>query len=119
MDNSTKTLAKQGQSLADAATDKVQGGIREAGATLSSKVDEIRSDAAPGLRQTAARVQAMGKQGFDSLSDVAARARDTVSSTSESIISYTKENPVKALAIAAASGALLATVVKAIKASRE
>jgi ElaB/YqjD/DUF883 family membrane-anchored ribosome-binding protein len=119
MDNSVKTLAKQGQSLADAATDKVQGGIREAGATLSGKVDEIRSDAAPRARQTVDRVQAMGKQGFDAASEVAGRARDAISSTSQSIIDYTKENPVKALAIAAVSGALLVTVVKAIKASRD
>jgi ElaB/YqjD/DUF883 family membrane-anchored ribosome-binding protein len=119
MDNSAKTLAKQGQNLADIAADKVQGGIREAGAALSSKVDEIHADAAPGFRQTAARVQAMGKQGFDAVSEVAGRARDTVSSTSQSIIEYTKENPVKALAIAAASGALLVTLAKVIKASRD
>jgi ElaB/YqjD/DUF883 family membrane-anchored ribosome-binding protein len=119
MDNSVKTLAKQGQSLVDAATDKAQGGIREAGGTLSSKVDEIRSDAAPRIRQTADRVQALGKKGFDAASEVAGRARDAFSSTSQSIIDYTKENPVKALAIAAVSGALLVTVVKAIKASRD
>ncbi|MGA2398090.1 MAG: hypothetical protein ABSG30_08535 [Steroidobacteraceae bacterium] len=119
MENSVKTLGKQGQALADTATDKVQGGIREAGATLSNKVDEIRDDAAPGFRQAAARAQAMGKQGLDAVTDVAGRARDTVSSASQSIIDYTKENPVKALAIAAVSGALLVTVARAIKASRD
>ena len=119
MDNSVKTIAKQGQSLADTAADKVQGGIREAGAALSSKVDEIRDDAGPGLRQTAARVQTLGKQGFDAVSEVAGRARDTISSASQSIIDYTKENPVKALAIAAVSGALFVAIVKAIKASRD
>jgi ElaB/YqjD/DUF883 family membrane-anchored ribosome-binding protein len=119
MDNSVKTLAKQGQSVADSAADKVQGGTREAGATLSGKVDEIRSDAAPRIRQTVDRVQAMGKQGYDAASEVAGRAREAISSTSQSIIDYTKENPVKALAIAAVSGALLVTVVKAIKASRD
>jgi ElaB/YqjD/DUF883 family membrane-anchored ribosome-binding protein len=119
MDNSVKTIAKQGQSLADTAADKVQGGIREAGATLSNKVDEIRGDAAPRIRQTADRVQAMGKQGYDAAGEVAGRARDAISSTSQSIIDYTKENPVKALAIAAVSGALLVALVKAIKASRD
>lgn len=119
MDNSVKTIAKQGQSLADSAADKVQGGIREAGATLSSKVEEIRGDDAPGFRQTAARVQAMGKQGLDAVSEAAGRARDTVSATSQSVINYTKENPVKALAIAAVTGALLMTIARAIKASRD
>lgn len=118
MDNSVKTIAKQGQSLADAA-DKVQGGIREAGATLSNKVDEIRGDAGPRIRQSADRVQAIGRQGYDAASEVAGRARDAISSTSQSVIDYTRENPVKALAIAAVSGALLLAMVKAIKASRD
>ena len=65
-----------------------------------------RDAAAPGIRKAAARARAMGKQGFDAVSDAAGRARDTVSSTSESIINYTKENPVKALMIAVVSGAL-------------
>jgi len=119
MENTVKTLGKQGPAVADTAIDKAQSGIREAGATLANKVDEIRGDATPGFRQAAARAQAMGKRGLDAVTDAAGRARDSVSSASQSIIDYTKENPVKALAIAAASGALLVTIVKAIKASRD
>jgi ElaB/YqjD/DUF883 family membrane-anchored ribosome-binding protein len=119
MENSVKALGKQAQALVDTATDKVHGGIREAGATLSSKVDDIGSDATPGLRQAAARAQAMGKQGLDAVTEAAGRARDTVSSVSQSVIDYTRENPVKALTIAAVSGALLVTIAKAIRASRD
>lgn len=61
----------------------------------------------------------MGRQGVDAVTEFASRARDTASSASQSVIDYTKENPVKALAIAAVSGALLLTVAKAIKASRD
>jgi ElaB/YqjD/DUF883 family membrane-anchored ribosome-binding protein len=100
MDNAVNTLAKQGQGLADNAADKVQ-------------------DAAPGVRNAAARAQAMGKQGLDAVSKAAGCARDVASSTSQSIITYTKENPVKALIIAAVSGAVLITLSKAIKASRD
>jgi ElaB/YqjD/DUF883 family membrane-anchored ribosome-binding protein len=65
------------------------------------------------------RAQAMGKRGLDAVTEAAGRARDTVSSASQSVIDYTRENPVKALTIAAVSGALLVTIAKAIRASRD
>jgi ElaB/YqjD/DUF883 family membrane-anchored ribosome-binding protein len=115
MENSVKTPGKPGHTFVDTATDKVQGGIRDAEATLSSKVDEIRSDATLGFRQATARAQAIGKQGLDAVT----RARDTVSSASQSVIDYTRENPVKALTIAAVSGGLLVAIANAIRASRD
>lgn len=119
MENAVSTFAKQGQGIVDSAADKIQGGIKDAGATLSNKVDDLRDDAVPMIRKAAARAQALGKQGFDAASDAADRAREAASSASKAVISYTRENPVKALLIAAASGALLLTVVKAIKSARD
>lgn len=118
MENSAKAL-KQGQDLVGTASDNVRSGIGEAGAALASKVDEIQSDATAGFRKATARAQAMGKQGVDAATEFAGRARDTVSAASQSVIDYTRENPVKALAIAAVSGALLLTIAKAIRASRD
>ena len=114
MDNAVNRLAKQGQSVADNAADKVQAGLRDAG----GKVEDIRSEVTPGIRNAASQAQTMAKQGLDAVSEAAGRARDMASSTSQSIVNYTKENPVKALMIAAASGALLLTLSKVIKASR-
>jgi hypothetical protein len=114
MDNTVNTLAKQGQGLADAAADKVQAGLRDA----AGKVEDVRGAVGPGVRNAAARAQAMGKQGFDAVSEAAGRARDVASATSNSILDYTKENPVKALMIAAVSGVVLMTLSKVIKTSR-
>jgi ElaB/YqjD/DUF883 family membrane-anchored ribosome-binding protein len=119
MENSAKVLGKEGQDVVDTVTGKARSEIGEAGAAVTSKVDEIRSEATAGFRQAAARAQAMGKQGIDAATEFAGRARDTVSSASQSVIDYTRENPVKALAIAAVAGALLVTITKAIKASRD
>jgi ElaB/YqjD/DUF883 family membrane-anchored ribosome-binding protein len=125
METTANNFAKQSQALADSAADKVQSGIRsaqrtanDAGDSLSSKVDDLRSDAAPMVRKATARAQSLGKSGFEAVSDAAQRARDSVSSASESIVTYTKENPAMALAIAAASGALVYGLVKMLKASR-
>jgi ElaB/YqjD/DUF883 family membrane-anchored ribosome-binding protein len=45
--------------------------------------------------------------------------RDMAASTADSIISYTKRNPLQALAIAAASGALLYVEMKALRSYRD
>jgi hypothetical protein len=57
--------------------------------------------------------------GLDTVTEIAGRARDVASNASDSIAAYTKNNPVKALAIAAASGALLYAVIKALSPSRD
>lgn len=46
-------------------------------------------------------------------------ARDMAAGTADSIVSYTKKNPVKALAIAAASGAILYAAIKASRSYRD
>lgn len=119
MENAVNNLANQGQGLANAAADKVQGGIRDAGAALSNKADDVRDNAAPMIRKVAARTREFGRQSADAAGDFADSVRDAFSSASESVVTYTKENPVKALMIAAASGALLLALTKAIQSARD
>jgi ElaB/YqjD/DUF883 family membrane-anchored ribosome-binding protein len=127
MENSvTGNLPKNAQTVADKAADKVQGGIRdaqhaakEAGAALSTKVEELRSDAGSTLTKAVDRAQSIGRQGIDAVSDAAQRTREVASDATDSIIRYTKKNPIKALMLAAASGALLLSLVKVLKPSRD
>jgi ElaB/YqjD/DUF883 family membrane-anchored ribosome-binding protein len=127
MENSvSSTLATTGQALADKAADKARSGIRtaqdiakETGDVLSSKLEDVRSDAGTAVKKGARRVQSASKQGLDAISDVAGQARDVASNATDSIVAYTKKNPVKALAIAAASGAVLYTMIKALSPSRD
>ena len=127
MENSiTSDLQKNGQALADKAADKVQGGLRdakhaakEAGAAVSNKVDELQRDAGPTVARAVDRVRSVGRQSMDAVSDAAQRTRDAASYASDSIVVYTRENPVKALLIAAASGALLLSLMNIIKSRRD
>jgi len=121
----TSGIVKNGQTLVHKAADKVQDGIRgaqdsvqAAGTTLSGKVNDLRNDAGPALTKIAGQTQMLRRQGLDAISDATQRARDAASKASDSIVSYTKENPVKALMIAAASGALLLGIFKVLKVSR-
>lgn len=101
MDNLNDSVAKPLQAAAGKAAERA-----------SDKVDELRSSAAPVLSKAASRTRDMGKQGLDAVNDAAAW-------TTDSIIAYTKENPMKALLIAAASGALIVGLVKALQDRRE
>lgn len=122
----TGSFANTTQALADKAVDKAQSSIRLAqdtakdeGNVLSSRLEDVRSEAGTAVRRGSRRAQSMGEQGLDAITDMASQARDVASNASESIVAYTKKNPVKALAIAAASGALLYAAFKARSPSRD
>lgn len=126
MENSTSGFAKTGQALADKAADKAQSGIRiaqetakGAGDVVSSKLEDVRSEAGTAVRRSSKQIQSVGQQGLRAITDMASQARDAASNASESIVAYTKKNPVKALAIAAASGALLYAAMKALSPPRD
>jgi len=89
----TANLSKNSQALADKAADKVQGGIRDA--------------------------QHAAKEAAAAVTDAAQRTRDVASHTAGSIVRYTKKNPMTALMIAAASGALLLGLIKVLTPSRD
>jgi ElaB/YqjD/DUF883 family membrane-anchored ribosome-binding protein len=99
---------KTSQALAEKAADKAQAGIRSAQESVREAGNALSG-----------RAQAKAQQGFDAVSDVADQARDMAASTADAIVSYTKRNPVQALAIAAAAGALLYGAMKALRSYRE
>jgi len=118
----TNDFSKQGQDLADNAANKVQGAIQDTKRTvnraadqLSSKADQLRSEAQPLIKKTMQQTNAVAK----GVSDTTQRFRDAASQASESMIEYAKTNPVKTILIAAASGAVLATLFHTISHSRD
>lgn len=127
MENSVpSSVAKTGHTLSDKSADRVQSGIRaaqdtarDAGNVLSSKLEDVRSEAGTAVKASSRRVQSMAKQGLDAITDAVGQARDAASDASDSVIAFTKKNPVTALAIAATSGALLYAVIKASIPSRD
>ncbi len=115
-------LQNNGHSLADKAAEKAQAGIRDAkqaakqaSGVLSDKVDELKRDAGPAVNKAFDRARTVGRQGLEAVGDAAQRTRDAASYASDSVVAYTRENPVKALLIAVASGALLLSLVNILK----
>lgn len=79
----------------------------------------IRGNAAPVIKRAAGQALAGVKQGLDAITDKARQASDVSVNASDSIVAYAKKKPVKALAIAAASGALLHAALKVLTPSRD
>ena len=90
-------FADQGKDLANKAADKIQGGFQ--GVT--------------------GKAQALAKQGRDTIDTAVQQVRDTTADMSDSLMTYAKDNPGKALLMAAASGALLVALIRALTPPRD
>jgi ElaB/YqjD/DUF883 family membrane-anchored ribosome-binding protein len=101
-------VSQQGRGAIDKAADAVQSGIDRGSAKVSDGVEAARGQAKSALGKVRDQSGAAIQQ-----------ARDTATQASDSIIEYTRTNPVKALMIAAASGAVLLTLIKALTPSRD
>jgi ElaB/YqjD/DUF883 family membrane-anchored ribosome-binding protein len=97
----------------------ITGNLPKNGQKIIDKVDDLRDEATPALTKAISRAQSMGRQSIDAIGEMASQARDAAANASDSVVAYTKKNPVTALAIAAASGALLYAVIKALTPSRD
>jgi hypothetical protein len=97
----------------------VTGILPKNGQTTADRVDGPRVGATPALKKAVGRAQTLASHSIDAIGDMANQARDAASNASDSIIAYTRKNPIAALAIAAASGALLYAAIKALTPSRD
>jgi ElaB/YqjD/DUF883 family membrane-anchored ribosome-binding protein len=97
----------------------ITGNLPKNGQKITDKVDDLRDETTSAITKAVSRAQSMGRQSIDAIGEMASQARDVASSASDSVVAYTKKNPVTALAIAAASGALLYAVIKALTPSRD
>jgi ElaB/YqjD/DUF883 family membrane-anchored ribosome-binding protein len=107
VENTVGTFAKSSQALADKAADKAQSGIRSAQSSVQAAGDTLLDKISDVQPKIGRRVQSAAQQSLDAVSDIAGQARDFAGDAVDSIVSYTKKNPLQALAIAAAAGALV------------
>ena len=123
--NNTKPLGQQGPDVAKAA-EKVQSGIQstqqaanKAIDKAADKVDEVKSNVAPMLDKVTDQAQKLMQQGREVLNDTTQRVREKAVQASDLAVGYTKDEPMKALLIAAATGALLMALVSMMARSRD
>jgi ElaB/YqjD/DUF883 family membrane-anchored ribosome-binding protein len=124
--SSSKPLAQQGQEIADKAANSAQSAIRSTqrvadGAldSLAAKVDEIHDQAAPLLNRVSSQAEAAARRGIEAVRDTSQQLREKALRASDSAVGYVKDEPIKAMLIAAATGALLMGIIALMSRSRD
>lgn len=95
------TLADQAANTADNAIKSTQRATNNAFDSLAGSVQNLRQQAAPAIN----RAGALAQQGVDTVRDSAQQLRERALQATDSTVSYIKEEPIKAMLIAAATGA--------------
>ncbi len=123
---STKPISQQGQDIADGAAGSAQGAIRstqraadETLDRLSDKVEEARSQSGALLNKVTSQAEAAARRGMDAVRDSSQQLRDRAMQVSDSTVAYVKDEPIKAMLIAAATGALLMGLITMMARSRD
>lgn len=122
----SKPLGQEASNFAEQAADTASSAIRStqnvANATLdrlSDKVDSARDQAAPLINRISAQAEAAARRGADAVKETSAQLRDKALKAQDTTVGYIKDEPVKAMLIAAATGAaLMALVSLASRSSR-
>lgn len=122
----TKPLAQQGQDMGDSAASTAQGAIRstqrsadQAFDRMSEKVDELRDKAAPMLNRVSSQAEAAARRGMEAVRDTSQQLRERAAQAQDMTVAYVKDEPIKAMLIAAATGAVLMGLITMLSRSRD
>jgi ElaB/YqjD/DUF883 family membrane-anchored ribosome-binding protein len=105
------TLVDHAAQSADEAIRSTQRVANEALDGLAATVQDTRERAAPVLNRMSEQASDLAHRGADSLRQGSQQLRERARHASESTVTYIKQEPVKAMLIAAATGAALMALV--------
>lgn len=74
---------------------------------VADTVDHLRGRGSPALERAKEQAAAYAHRGLDNMRDMSSRMRETAQQASHQTIGYIRDEPVKAVLIAAATGAVL------------
>ena len=121
----TNTLSGQSNSLTDHAAQSADNAIKttqratnQALESLSGTVKDIRDQAAPLVNRATEQVSAIAHRSADAVRDSSRQLRDKALDASDKTVNYIKEEPVKSILIAAATGAALMGLISLMSRSR-
>ena len=86
--------------------------------SLTGTVQDIRQQAGPMLDRAAEQASALAQRGVDTVRETSQQLRDKAVRASESTVKYVKDEPVKSVLIAVATGAALMALVSMKSRSR-
>ena len=114
----SKPLGQDASNIADQAAESASGAIRStqnvanaAFDRLSDKVDTAREQAAPMINRMATQAEAAARRGAEVVKETSAQLREKAMRAQDTTVGYIKDEPVKSMLIAAATGAALMALV--------
>jgi ElaB/YqjD/DUF883 family membrane-anchored ribosome-binding protein len=120
-----KQFANEASAIADQAADSVntavrstQGVANQAFDRLSDKIESAREHAVPLINRLTSQAENVAHRGADAVRDASAQVREKALKASDTTVSYIKDEPVKAMLIAAATGAALMALIGLLSRSR-
>ena len=114
----SNNLADQAAHSADNAIRSTQSAANNALDGLAVKVQDVRNQAAPLLNRASDQASALARRGVDAVRDTSQQLRDKALRASDTTVQYIKDEPVKSMFIAAATGAALMALVSLLARSR-
>lgn len=107
-------LADQASVGAQDAIKSTQQGVNDALNSLSDTVQDLRDEAAPALSRVSRQASALAQRGVDAMRDGGQLVRDSARHASDRTVSYIRDEPVRSVLIAAATGAALMALVSLV-----
>lgn len=111
-------LADQAAHSADNAIRSTQRLANEALDGMAGTVKDLRAEAAPMLGRATEQASAMAHRGMEAVRHSSQQLRETAEQASNRTIGYIKDEPVKSMLIAAATGAALMALLSLVSHSR-
>ena len=119
------TFSRSATNFADQTADGTTEAIRatketanEAFDRLSDKVDDVRDQATPILSRLSAQAEAAARRSADAVRETSQQLREKALRATDDTVSYIKDEPVKAVLIAAATGAALMALLSLVSRTR-
>lgn len=116
--SSVEKLAEAATTASDKVASKAESTMESARSLANEALDKaevkvrtLREDIKPAIDAISSRVHDMAEQGRAAYAGKSAQAREKFNSVASKTSAYVSEQPIKSIAIAAAAGAVLATLL--------
>lgn len=111
-------IADQAAATADSAVKSTQRAANSALDSIASGVQTLRNQAAPAIDRAGEQVSAFAHRSADRVRETQQQLRERAMRASDTTVSYIRDEPVKAMLIAAAAGAVLMALMSLMGSSR-
>ena len=115
----TNRLVDQAANSADNAVKTTKTFANHALDSVSGTIDEVRHQAAPLLNNMGEQASALAQRGVDAVKDGSLQLREKAKQAGDTTAGYISQDPIKAMLIAAATGAALMALVSLMGRSRD